>query len=128
MRFICSDCSMSSYANRLPARTGDYERFYWYIQGVMQRIVNIGNTGSLILPLIWTSDGVPKEFGALLVISRIPNSEFFNMAVINTNVGIDGGLDYHPMAVHPGDGSMYHACMIELKGIPRNRINNSAFW
>jgi hypothetical protein len=52
----------------------------------------------------------------------------FKFAIINTNKGLEGGLDFHPIAVDNATGCFLRNISLELKNIPRSRIYNTAFW
>ena len=92
-------------------------------------------------PWCWTTEN-DTEFAAILLVSRIPSNatatatasnsagdeELYKMVIINTNAGLDGGLDYHPCTVNPIDGTNMKATSIEINNIPKSKVINAAFW
>lgn len=111
------------------AKMAEYEKLLSFLNFFMMKVKNLSIGGTLLIPFTWqTSDNV--ELGALLVLHRARSGTEmdFNLTIINTNKGPEGGLDFHPIKVDPQDGLFLRCLSLEMKAIHNHRIFNSAFW
>lgn len=122
----CFDKSLQIF-ERLPYRANDPERIYPFIEFFMITLREVREGCSLFVPLNWVSENNEFEYCAIVCLYRA-TADTFNVAVVNNNKGLSGGLDFHPVSVDTGDGATLRNIALEIKDIPCARVYNTAFW
>jgi hypothetical protein len=111
---------------KIPSKSNDQERVLPFIESFMVEVRGIPVGGSLIIPLSWTVDN-ENEYCALVCLFR-NTEETFNVAIVNTNKGPQGGLEYHPINIDLNDASFLKNVSMELKDVPKSKVYNTPFW
>jgi hypothetical protein len=111
-----------------PVHSNDPQRFQAFLSSFMQRLKNLHERETLLVPTTWY-DVDSLEYGVLLVVTkqRDESDSNYSIAIINTG-GDQCGLNFHPFRADPEDGSILRNLAFEFIDIQNARVFNTAFW
>ena len=113
----------------IPNHKDDNVRFYTFLVSFMMRVKSLRYGEFLLVPSSWTTEQETENAIFLLIRKDTENtSSNYSVTIINMSNNLDSGIDYHPPAVNTVHGTPLRKVSLDLKNIPDDRIQNTAFW
>jgi hypothetical protein len=113
----------------IPNHKDDNVRFYTFLVSFMMRVKSLRYGEFLLVPCSWTTEKETENAIFLLLRKDTENTGAnYSVTIINMSNNFDSGIEYHPPAVNTVHGTPLRKVSLDLRNVPDDRIQNTAFW
>lgn len=113
----------------IPHHAEDMVRLYTFLVTFSMRVKSLRTGDFLLIPCAWTSENGSENAVFLLLMKEVDaNFGGYAVSIINASDYPDSGLEYHIPHVNSVSGMPQRKLYFNLRNVPDERIQNTAFW